>query len=183
MQSAIDPLAWLTRLNGPHACLFVYALVAAPLLAGLLRRRAPGMKILMFPALAVPVASNGSLKVTRRPGPRNRLPERGRAERNRRIKSSWRTMTSRSNSGGYPPLPPRSRSSILLARPARSASEAPLRGARRHRRRPPMVFLRRAPRGKFARARSHGLSASRAIRGLDSDARGHWVDSKAELAA
>jgi hypothetical protein len=34
-----NPLAWLTRLNGPAAWLLVYGVVAIPLLAGLLQAR------------------------------------------------------------------------------------------------------------------------------------------------
>ena len=55
MFTATDPLSWLTRIHGHSAWLLVYALVAVPLLVGLIRARAKVAKLLFFPILALPV--------------------------------------------------------------------------------------------------------------------------------
>ena len=55
MNPTTDPFSWLTRAHGHQAWLLVYALVAIPLLVGLIRGRAPGAKIAFFPVLALPV--------------------------------------------------------------------------------------------------------------------------------
>jgi hypothetical protein len=50
-----DPLSWITRAHGHTAWILVYALVALPLLIGLIRGKAPGAKIAFFPVLAFPI--------------------------------------------------------------------------------------------------------------------------------
>ena len=59
-----NPLDWLTRIHGNGAWLLVYALVAIPLLVGLIRGRAPGAKIAFFPVLALPVTGLAVLFVS-----------------------------------------------------------------------------------------------------------------------
>jgi hypothetical protein len=59
-----DPLDWLTRIHGNAAWVLVYAIVAAPLLVGLIRGRAPGAKVAFFPVLAVPVTGLAVLFVS-----------------------------------------------------------------------------------------------------------------------
>ncbi len=59
-----DPLDWLTRIQGNAAWVLVYAIVAAPLLVGLIRGRAPGAKVAFFPVLAVPVTGLAVLFVS-----------------------------------------------------------------------------------------------------------------------
>ena len=51
-----NPLAWLTRVDGHAAWLLIYALVAIPLIVGLVRARAPRAKLFLAPALALPIA-------------------------------------------------------------------------------------------------------------------------------
>jgi len=54
---ATDPLSWLSRADGHQAWLLVYALIAAPMLVGLIRAKAPGHKLALSPALALPVTA------------------------------------------------------------------------------------------------------------------------------
>jgi hypothetical protein len=62
--SAADPLFWITRLQGQSAWLLIYAMVGLPLLVGLIRGRAPGAKIALFPILAIPVTGLAVLFVS-----------------------------------------------------------------------------------------------------------------------
>ena len=57
MTSTTDPLSWITRVHGQTAWLLVYALVAIPLLIGLIRGKAPGAKLALFPVLAFPITA------------------------------------------------------------------------------------------------------------------------------
>ncbi len=59
-----DPLDWLTRIQGNAAWALVYAIVAVPLLVGLIRGRAPGAKVAFSPVLAVPVTGLAVLFVS-----------------------------------------------------------------------------------------------------------------------
>jgi len=59
-----DPLDWLTRLHGHQAWILVYALVAVPLLIGLIRGRAPAAKLAFFPLLALPITALALLFVS-----------------------------------------------------------------------------------------------------------------------
>jgi len=52
-----DPLSWITRVHGHHAWALGYALVAAPLLVGLIRGKAPAAKLAFFPILAFPITA------------------------------------------------------------------------------------------------------------------------------
>ena len=64
MSPGTDPIDWLTRIHGHRAWLLVYALVAIPLLVGLIRGRAPAAKLAFFPVLAVPVTGLALLFVS-----------------------------------------------------------------------------------------------------------------------
>ena len=64
MSPGTDPLSWLTRLHGHQAWLLVYALVAIPLLVGLIRGRAPAAKLVFFPVLALPITALAVLFVS-----------------------------------------------------------------------------------------------------------------------
>jgi type IV secretory pathway TraG/TraD family ATPase VirD4 len=55
LDPSTNPLTWLTRFHGHTAWVFVYAVTALPLIAGLLRARAPATKLLIAPVLALPV--------------------------------------------------------------------------------------------------------------------------------
>ena len=64
MTPGTDPLAFLTRIHGNGAWLLVYALIAVPLLIGLIRGRAPSTKLVFFPVLALPVTAVAVLFVS-----------------------------------------------------------------------------------------------------------------------
>ena len=55
--SSFNPLDWITRVHGKPAWLLVYALVAIPLLIGLIRGKAPGAKLALVPILAFPTTA------------------------------------------------------------------------------------------------------------------------------
>ena len=57
MNPATDPLSWLSRADGHQAWVLVYALVAIPMLVGLIRAKAPGHKLALFPVLAFPITA------------------------------------------------------------------------------------------------------------------------------
>ena len=59
-----NPLDWLTRIHGNGAWVLVYAVVAIPLVMGLIRGRAPTAKIAFFPVLALPVTALAVLFVS-----------------------------------------------------------------------------------------------------------------------
>jgi len=61
---ATDPLSWLTRFHGNPAWLLVYALVGLPLLVGLVRGKAEGTRLALFPVLTIPVTGLAVLFVS-----------------------------------------------------------------------------------------------------------------------
>jgi len=64
LDPSTNPLAWLTRFHGHTAWIFVYAVTALPLFAGLLKARAPGAKLLATPILALPITALAVLFVS-----------------------------------------------------------------------------------------------------------------------
>ena len=57
MNPTTDPLSWLSRADGHQAWVLVYALIAAPMLVGLIRAKASGHKLALFPILAFPITA------------------------------------------------------------------------------------------------------------------------------